>query len=140
MEKTLASVEEVGHRIHVVRGLKVMLDTDLAEIYGVETKALNRAVRRNQARFPEDFMFQVTAQEAAALRCQIGTSKRDRGGRRYLPYVFTEYGAVMLASVLRTPVAVQASVQIARAFVRLRELLATNKELAAKLVEALSPH
>jgi hypothetical protein len=110
-----------------------MLDSDLAELYGVETKALNRAVKRNESRFPPDFMFQLTAQEADSLRCQIGTSKTGRGGRRYLPYAFTEHGALMLANVLNSERAAQASVLVVRAFVRLRQLLSSNAELASKL-------
>jgi len=112
-----------------------MLDSDLAEIYGVETKVLNQAVKRNRDRFPEDFMFQLTNEEAEALRSQFVTSKKGRGGRRYAPYAFTEHGAVMLASVLNSTVAVHASIQVVRAFVRLREMLAAHKELARKLEE-----
>ena len=111
-----------------------MLDSVLAGLYGVETKALNRAVKRNTERFPAEFMFQLTAEETDALRYQTGTSK-GRGGRRYLPYVITEHGAVMLASVLNSPTAVAASVQVVKAFVRLRELLETNRALAGKLAE-----
>jgi hypothetical protein len=112
-----------------------MLDSDLAVLYGVETKALNRAVKRNRDRFPVDFMFHLSAAEHGHLRCQIGTSNAGRGGRRYLPYVFTEHGAVMLASLLNSPVAVQASIQVVRAFVRLREVLATHRDLARKVEE-----
>jgi hypothetical protein len=126
----------IEQKIFSLRGKKVMLDADLAEIYGVETKTLNRAVRRNIDRFPEDFMFQLNAKEAIALRCQIGTSNNvGRGGRRYLPYVFTEHGAVMLASVLNSATAVTASMQVVRAFIRFRSILGTHKELAHKLDE-----
>jgi len=111
-----------------------MLDADLAELYGVETKALNRAFMRNRERFPEDFAFQLTENEFEDLRCQIGTSRW--GGRRYLPYAFTEQGVAMLSSVLRSKRAVQVNIEIMRAFVRLREILATHKDLARKL-EAL---
>lgn len=110
-----------------------MLDEDLAELYGVETKALNRAVRRNLDRFPEDFMLRLSTEEAAALRCQIGTSKKGRGGRRYLPAAFTEQGVAMLSGVLSSPKAVKANVAIMRAFVRLREMLSCNKDLSRRL-------
>ena len=110
-----------------------MLDSDLAEVYGVGTKALNQAVGRNRERFPSDFLLRLTSEEADSLRSQIVTSKVGRGGRRYLPYVFTEHGAVMLASVLNSAAAVAASIQVVRAFVRLRTILATHKDLARKL-------
>jgi phage regulator Rha-like protein len=114
-----------------------LLDADLAELYGVTTFNLNKAAKRNLNRFPQDFMFQLTAEEAGALRFQIGMSKpKGRGGRRYLPYVFTEQGVAMLSSVLRSKRAVQVNIEIMRAFVRLREILATHKDLARKL-EAL---
>jgi hypothetical protein len=123
----------VERRILLIRGERVILDTDLALLYGVETKLLTRAVRRNIARFPTDFMFQLTPGEHTALRIQSGTSKAGRGGRRYAPYAFTEHGVVMLSSVLQSPRAVQANIEIVRAFVRLRELLATHADLARKL-------
>jgi len=110
-----------------------MLDSDLAELYRVETKALNRAVKRNSARFPADFMFQLTDDEAESLRCQNGTSNENRGGRRYLPYAFTEHGVAMLSSVLNSERAVQMNILIVRAFVKLREVLATHRELARKM-------
>ncbi len=110
-----------------------MLDEDLAEIYGVTTKRLNEQVKRNKDRFPEDFMFRLTVEEFAALRSQFATSRW--GGRRYPPNAFTEHGAVMLASVLNSPIAVEASIQVVRAFVRLRELLTSHKELARKLAD-----
>lgn len=100
-----------------------MLDSDLSQLYGVETKLLTRAVRRNAARFPEDFMFQLTADEHAALRIQFGTSNLRRGGRRYPPYAFTEHGVVMLSSVLQSARAIAVNIEIVRAFVRLREML-----------------
>ena len=119
-----------------MRGQKVMLDADLAEIYDVETKALNRAVQRNIKRFPKDFMFQLTAREVLALRCPFGTSHNSgRGGRRYFPYVFTEHGAVMLASVLNSTSAIEASIQVVRPFIRFRSILGAHKELARKLDE-----
>ena len=129
------SVEMIERRIYLIRGTKVMLDSDLADLYQVETKALNRAVRRNLDRFPEDFMFQLARVEADSLRCQTGTSNDGRGGRRYLPYVFTEHGVVMLSSVLNSERAVQMNVLIVRAFVKLREMLSTHKDLANKIEE-----
>jgi len=122
----------VGQKISTIREQKVILDADLAAIYGVETKALNRAVKRNIHRFPADFIFQLTKEEDDALRCQIGTSK-GKGGRRYLPYAFTEHGAIMAATVLNSPRAVQTSVFIVRAFVRMRAVLMDTRELARKL-------
>ena len=110
-----------------------MLDSDLADLYGVATKALNQAVQRRRERFPSDFLLRLTSEEADSLRSQIVTSKAGRGGRRYLPYVFTEHGAVMLASVLNSPAAVAASIQVVRAFVRVRMILGTHKDLARKL-------
>jgi hypothetical protein len=121
----------IERRIYMVRGQKVMMDRDLASLYQVETKALNRAVKRNAARFPADFMLQLTREESENLRCQFGTS--SWGGRRYLPYAFTEHGAVMLASVLSSDRAVEMSVLVVRTFIRLREVMATHKELARKL-------
>jgi len=129
----IVPAERIERRILQVRGHRVMLDSDLAELYGVETKALNRAVKRNRDRFPADFAFQLTTEEYGRLRCQCGTSNVGRGGRRYLPNVFTEHGAVMLATVLNSPVAVRASVQVVRAFVRLREFLSTHRDLARRV-------
>lgn len=126
---------EVENLIYLIRGHRVMLDADLARLYEVETKALNRAVSRNADRFPEDFMFRLTADETESLRCQIGTSKKGRGGRRYLPLVFTEQGVAMLSGVLTSERAVCVNVAIMRAFVRLRQLISMNTELAAKLAE-----
>jgi hypothetical protein len=128
-------VAEIVQRILTVRGQKVMLDSDLAALYGVSTKRLNEQVRRNRGRFPVDFMFQLTTEEAAGLRSQNATSRVGRGGRRYPPTVFTEHGAIMLASVLNTTRAVDVSVYVVRAFVRLRELIMSNREVAAKLDE-----
>jgi hypothetical protein len=125
----------VESRILILRHQKVILDTDLAELYGVPVKRLNEQVKRNRERFPADFMFQLTAKEAEELRSQSATSKPTRGGRRYLPYAFTEHGAIMAATVLNSERAVEMSVFVVRAFVRLREMLSTNRELAAKLVE-----
>ncbi|MGH8164142.1 MAG: ORF6N domain-containing protein [Rhodanobacteraceae bacterium] len=120
--------------IYLVRGQRVMLDADLAEIYQVSTKRLNEQRQRNQSRFPKDFAFQLTKAEFADLRSQIATS-RAHGGRRYLPWVFTEHGAIMLASVLNSEVAVAASVRVVRAFVQLREMIAAHEELSHRLGE-----
>lgn len=128
------AIESVAHRILSIRGQRVMLDADLAELYGVPTRVLNQAVKRNLSRFPPDFMFQLSDEEAADLRSQSVTSK-GRGGRRYNPYAFTEHGAVMLASVLNSEWAVEISILVVRAFVQLRQLLSTHKEVAAKLEE-----
>ena len=128
--------ERIERSILLIRGHKVMLDSDLAAIYGVETGALNRAVRRNLARFPGDFMFQLTADETRILRCQTGILKAGRGQhRKYRPYVFTEHGVAMLSSVLNSPRAVQANIQIMRTFARLREIVASHAELARKLAD-----
>jgi len=134
--------ERIVNTIVLIRGKKVMLDSDLAELYDVETKALNRAVKRNRERFPDDFMYQLTKEELENLRYQIGTSSmRSRsgtsssgyGGRRYLPLVFTELGVAMLSSVLHSKRAIQVNIQIMRAFTRLRDLLATHKDLREKV-------
>ena len=127
-------IAQLESAIYLIRGQRVMFDSDLAAIYGVTTKRLNEQVRRNISRFPEDFAFQLTAEELTNLRSQIATSS-FHGGRRYRPWVFTEHGAIMLASVLNSDIAVQASVRVVRAFVRLREMVAANAQLAAKLEE-----
>jgi phage regulator Rha-like protein len=125
----------VESRILALRGHKVILDSDLAELYGVPVKRLNEQVKRNRERFPADFMFQVNAEEMESLRSQNSTSTAGRGGRRYAPYAFTEHGAIMAATVLNSARAVEMSVFVVRAFVRLREMLATNEKLAAKIDE-----
>ncbi len=135
-EESLIPIERIEQKIYVVRGERVMLDSDLADVYGVTTFNFNKAVKRNIKRFPEDFMFQLTKEEHESLTFQIGISNKGRGGRRYLPYVFTEHGALMAANVLSSDRAVEASVQVIRAFVKLRQMLASNAELAKK-VEAL---
>jgi phage regulator Rha-like protein len=137
MSKTgaIVPVERIQYRILLIRGHKVMLDSDLAELYRVSTKRLNEQVKRNKSRFPADFLFQLSAEEAQALRSRFATSISRRGGRRYRPFAFTEHGAVMLATVLNSAVAVQASIQVVRAFVKLRELLSTHRELAKKLAD-----
>lgn len=120
-------------RILVIRSRQVMLDRDLAELYGVETKVLTRAVRRNEDRFPSDFMFRLTANEFADLRRQFGTSNAGQGGRRYSPYVFTEQGVAMLSSVLRSKRAVAVNIEIMRAFVEIRRAAASYKELEKRI-------
>lgn len=125
----------IGSRILVLREQRVMLDSDLAELYGVQTKVLVQAVKRNQERFPIDFMFQINNQDLAALRSQIVTSNTGRGGRRTAPYVFTEQGVAMLSSVLNSPRAIAVNIEIMRTFVRVRELAATHEDLAVRLNE-----
>ena len=129
-------VEVIEKKIYLIRGQKVMLDADLAYLYGVETKVLLQAVKRNLKRFPSDFMFLLKNQELAALRSQFVTLKKGRGEhRKYPPFVFTEQGVAMLSSVLKSERAVQVNIEIVRAFVRIREVLATHKDLARKLGE-----
>ncbi|MDX2112163.1 MAG: ORF6N domain-containing protein [Alphaproteobacteria bacterium] len=126
--------QRIEQKIILIRGHKVLIDSDLAELYGVETKMLLRQVRRNISRFPEDFMMQLTLNEWDDLRCQFGTSS-SYGGRRYLPYVFTEQGVSMLSSVLNSERAIEVNIQIMRAFVKLRKMLSSHKELARKIDE-----
>jgi hypothetical protein len=128
----VVSLEQITHSILVFRGHKVLLDAELASLYAVTTGRLNEAVKRNLERFPSDFMFQLTAAEYAALISQIATSKPGRGGRRKLPWVFTEHGAIQAANVLNSPRAVEMGIYVVRAFVKLRELLASNRELARR--------
>jgi hypothetical protein len=132
-DKLLVPAERIEHAILVLRGQKVMLDSELAALYEVPVKALNQAVKRNLDRFPEDFMFQLSQEEATSLRSQSVTSKAGRGGRRTEPYAFTEQGVAMLSSVLHSPRAVHVNIEIMRAFVRLRQMLQQNTELARKL-------
>jgi len=129
----LVSLEHIEQSILLIRHQKVMLDSDLAELYGVSTKRLNEQVKRNRARFPGDFMFQLTVSETEILRSQFATSKKGGGGRRYLPYAFTEQGVAMLSSVLNSERAIQVNIEIMRAFVRLRRILASHAALARKL-------
>jgi len=133
--EAITCVPPIESVIRTVRGHKVLLDADLAFIYGIDTKFLNRAVKRNAGRFPEDFVFQLTAEESIALRCQNGTSNHGRGGRRYLPYVFTEYGAIMAANVLNSQRAVQLSVFVVRAFIKMREQLLNRAEMEKRLTD-----
>ncbi|HXQ71076.1 MAG TPA: ORF6N domain-containing protein [Pyrinomonadaceae bacterium] len=159
-----ASVQLIERRIYLIRGQKVMLDFDLAELYGVSTKQLNQQVRRNKKRFPEDFMFRLTKEEAESLRSQfvtsnterpqfvrenenlrsqIATSSSGKGGRRHLPYAFTEQGVAMLSGVLNSEQAIEVNIAIMRAFVRLRQMLETNEELNRKfaaVIKKLSTH
>jgi len=131
-EKSLIPVDRIEKAILLIREQKVILDADLAELYGVETKMLVRAVKRNINRFPTDFMFQLSKEEFDNLRFHFGTSS-DWGGRRYPPYAFTEQGVAMLSSVLRSQRAIQVNIEIMRAFIRLRKMLASHVELARKL-------
>jgi hypothetical protein len=133
MPKTSLAIP-VESRIFVLRQQKVILDRDLAELYGVPVKRLNEQVKRNRERFPSDFMFQLTKPEEGALPTQVA-AKPGRGGRRYAPYAFTEHGAIMAATVLNSERAVEMSVFVVRAFVRLREVLSTNQQLAGKIDE-----
>jgi phage regulator Rha-like protein len=132
---TVLAGESVEGLIRLIRGQRIVLDADLANVYGVTTTRLNQQVRRNSDRFPVDFAFQLTPDEFAALMLQIATSKKGSGGRRKRPLAFTEHGAIMAANVLNSPRAVQMSVFVVRAFVKMREVLGQNKELAAKLAE-----
>jgi phage regulator Rha-like protein len=128
-------VSAVESRILFLRHQRVILDADIAELYGVPVRQLNQQVKRNQKRFPSDFVFQLTAEEDEILRSQIVISREKHGGRRYRPFAFTEHGAIMAATVLNSERAVQMSVFVVRAFVRLREMLATNRRLAGKIDE-----
>ncbi len=137
------SVQFIERRIYLIRGEKVMIDGDLAELYGVTTKALNQQVRRNRERFPEDFMFQLTQEETQSFRSQFVTSTSTHGGRRTLPFAFTEPGVAMLSSVLNSERAIEVNINIMRAFIRLRQMLESNEELNRKfvaVVRKLSTH
>ncbi len=134
-EKAFIPIEGIAEKIYLIRDEKVMLDSDLADLYMVTTGALNQAVRRNKDRFPQDFAFQLTEEEWKSLISQTVTSNTGRGGRRKLPWVFTEQGVAMLSSVLRSARAVQVNIAIMRTFVRLREMLATHKDIARKIAE-----
>ena len=130
--KEIIPVERIENKIYLIRGQKVMLDRDLAELYGVEPKQLKRQVRRNINRFPDDFMFQLSKKEHDSLRCQVGTLKKGQH-LKYLPYAFTEHGALMLSSVLRSKRAMGIGIFVVRAFVRFRQILSTHKELREKI-------
>ncbi|MFN8281798.1 MAG: ORF6N domain-containing protein [Chitinophagales bacterium] len=133
------SEKQIGSKIYIIRGVKVMFDSDLAELYQIQTKVLNQAVKRNIHRFPKDFMFQLTEKEYIThLKSQIVTSSVNKlssnwGGKRKLPYVFTEHGTVMLASVVNSAIAIEVSIQVVRIFIKLRQLLESNKELTDKI-------
>jgi hypothetical protein len=131
----MRSAEGIASRIRAIRGRRVLLDADLAALYGVETRRLNEQVRRNLARFPEEFVFRLTDQELASLMSQIATSKRGRGGLRKRPLAFTEHGAIMAATILNSPRAVEVSVFVVRAFVQMREALTANREIGRRLDE-----
>jgi len=135
----LPSVPEatIMEKIHLIRGQKVMLDQDIAALYGIETKAFNQAVKRNIERFPEDFMFELTPEEFEYLRSQVVTS--SWGGRRYLPKAFTEQGVAMLSGILSTPVAIEVNIRIIRVFARMREMLITQQDILLRL-EQLERH
>ena len=139
-EHSLIPTEVIEQRIFLIRGQKVMLDYDLAKLYGVRTKILNQAVKRNMQRFPDDFMFQVSFQEVMWLRSQIVTLKKRGQHIKYRPYAFTEHGILMLSSVLNSERAVQVNIEIMRAFVKLRELIVSNKDLAKRLDELEKKH
>lgn len=131
--KAVIIPSDIEDLIHVVRGQRVMLDSDLAKLYGVLTKRLNEQVTRNKERFPDDFAFQLTQQEVTGLKSHFATSKTGRGGRRSRPWVFTEHGVAMLSSVLKSPVATRVNIEVIRTFVRLRRLMATPGELVEQL-------
>lgn len=133
MKNQIVQTKTIAQNILLIRGQNVMLDYSLARLYGVETGQINRQVKRNMERFPNDFMFQLTEEEI--LRCQNGISNLGRGGRRYLPYAFTEQGVAMLSSVLKSKTAVEINIYIIRAFVKLREMLSTHKDLMHKIEE-----
>jgi ORF6N domain len=132
---TAMPLDEIAQRIHLIRGKRVILDADLAAFYGETTKRFNQQVTPNAGRFPVDFMFQLDNEESVSLRLQIATSNNGRGGRRYIPRVFTEHGAIMAATLLNSPRAIEISVHVVRAFVELRALVATNRELSNKLFQ-----
>ena len=133
---TVMPIESISRAILVLRGHRVLLDAELAALYGVSTKRFNEQVRRNCERFPADFMFRLNAEETETLRSQNATLKGGRGQhRKYLPYAFTEHGAIMAATILNSPRAVEMSVYVVRAFVKLRELLSSNRELARRFAQ-----
>lgn len=132
-EHALIPVEVIERRIYLIRGAKVMLDADLAELYQVKTFRLNEQVKRNRSRFPKDFVFQLTKEESRSLTSQFARSKKGRGGRRTLPYAFTEQGVAMLSSVLNSDRAIRVNIAIMRAFVKLRQMLSAHREVLEKL-------
>ena len=134
-DESIIRIEQIEKTIYIIRGHKVILDQDLAMLYGVETKNLNKAVSRNQKRFPEDFIFQLTKEEWDNLKFQFGTSSSNWGGRRKLPMAFTKHGVAMAASLLKSNRAIEISVEIVRTFIRLREFLSLQKNLVKELAE-----
>ena len=139
-EIIILNENDLKNKIYTIRGVHVMLDSDLAEIYGVETKRLNEQVKRNIERFPEEFMFQLSAEEFEVLRSQIATSKKEtRGGRQYLPFVFTEQGVAMLSAVLKSEKAIKASIQIMKAFVSMRRFLLNNAQIFSE-IDSIKKH
>lgn len=135
MPSTLIEIDAIAQQIHLIRGHRIMLDSDLAKLYGVETKVFNQAIKRNLERFPADFMFQLTTEEWADLKSQSVTSKTGSGGRRTLPYVFTEHGVLMSANVLNSTKAINVSIQVVRVFTRLRDMVLHHHELSLRLDE-----
>lgn len=138
--ESLIPVERIERRIYLIRGQKIMLDSDLAALYGVSTARLNQQVRRNIERFPPDFMFTLDMEEHARLMLQIATSNTGRGGRRKLPLVFTEQGVAMLSSALNSGKSIQVNIAIMRAFVRIRQILASNQDLTRRMEELEGRH
>lgn len=136
-DKSIIPIGRIEGVVHIIRNHKVILDQDLAVLYGVETGQLNRAVKRNKKRFPEEFAFQLSKDEWNSLRCQFGISNSNtgRGGRRYMPFVFTEHGVAMAANLLKNDRAIEVSIEIVRTFIRLREFLTSHKELAKEFQE-----
>lgn len=126
-------LDQIQDMIYIIRDQRVMLDSDLAKLYGVETKVLNQAIKRNLGRFPEDFMFQISVEEHESLRSQFVTSKEGRGGRRYQPYVFTENGVAMLSSVLKSDTAIDINIAIMRVFIKLRSFYALDEKTNHKI-------
>ncbi len=135
LEKEVIVIEQIEQAIYEIRGQRVMLDADLAKVYGVETRILVRAVKRNIQRFPEGFIIKLSNQEVMGLRSQIGISNKGRGGRRTPPYAFTEHGAVMASTVLNSPAAIDMSIHVVRAFLKARQFIEQHKELAQELKE-----
>jgi phage regulator Rha-like protein len=135
MKRTIILAKKVESRILILRGQRVVLDADLAELYGAEVKRLNEQVKRNTKRFPADFLFRLTRIEQLTLRSHFATSNSSRGGRRYAPYAFTEHGAIMAATVVNSKRAIEMSIFVVRAFVRMREAMAANQQIVAKLSE-----
>ena len=130
---SIVPIEKIENKIFLIRGKKVMFDRDLAELYGVETRRLNEQVKRNVKRFPSDFMFQLTTEELENWMSQIAISNKEKMGIRKMPYVFTEHGVLMLSSVINSEIAIQVNIQIMRAFTKLREMIATHKDLLKKV-------